>query len=95
MNTTKSNSLTVTLDEETFAMFKEASEIVEKAGVRVPTAQLVQTMLNAEMQRLTAQKLAQRFLKSVIQQIRGLKSSLLEEGDDEQMPSIQPPNVKG
>jgi hypothetical protein len=48
MKTTKPANVTVTLDEDTFATFTEASKIVEQAGIRVPTSQLVQTMLNAE-----------------------------------------------
>ena len=89
MKTTKPANVTVTLDEDTFATFKEASEIVEKAGIRVPTAQLVQTMLNAEIQRLSARKIAQRFLKSVIQQIGGLQSGTLADEDEETTPQVR------
>ena len=45
----KSANVTVELDDDAYAAFKEASEIVLKAGIRVPTSQLVQTMINAEM----------------------------------------------
>jgi hypothetical protein len=89
MKTTKPASVTVTLDEDTFATFKEASEIVEKAGIRVPTSQLVQTMLNAEIQRLSARKIAQRFLKSVIQQIGGLQNGALADEDEETIPQVR------
>jgi hypothetical protein len=78
----KTPSITVILDDETFATFKEASEIVEKAGIRVPTAQLVQTMLNAEMQRLTPRKIAQRFLKSILEQVGGMSRDLLEDEEE-------------
>jgi hypothetical protein len=90
MNTTKPASVTVTLDEDTFATFREASEIVERAGIRVPTSQLVQTMLNAEMQRLSARKIAQRFLKSIIQQIGGLRGSALDDENDDKIPELKP-----
>ena len=89
MNTPKPSNVTVTLDEDTFSIFKEASEIVEKAGIRVPTNQLVQVMLNAEGQRLSPRKVAQRFLKSVIAQIGGLRGSALEDEDDT-IPEIKP-----
>jgi len=89
MNTPKPN-VTVTLDENTFSVFKEASEIVEKAGIRVPTNQLVQVMLNAEGQRLSPRKVAQRFLKSVIAQIGGLRGSALEDEDDDKIPELKP-----
>jgi arginyl-tRNA synthetase len=92
MNTPKPANITVTLDEDTFSVFKEASEIVEKAGIRVPTNQLVQVMLNAEGQRLSARKVAQRFLKSVISQISGSRSSALEDEDDK-IPELKPSKV--
>ncbi|MCK9588520.1 MAG: hypothetical protein WC003_15925 [Terrimicrobiaceae bacterium] len=87
MKTTKPANVTVTLDEDTFATFTEASKIVEQAGIRVPTSQLVQTMLNAEIQRLSARKIAQRFLKSVIQQIGGLQNGALD--DEETIPQVR------
>ncbi len=87
----KPANITVTLDEDTFSVFKEASEIVEKAGIRVPTNQLVQVMLNAEGQRLSPRKIAQRFLKSVIAQIGGLRGSALDdEADDDKIPELKP-----
>ena len=88
MSTTKTANVTVTLDEDTFAIFKEASEIVEKAGIRVPTAQLVQTMINAESQRLSPRKIAQRFLKSIMEQIGGVRGSVLDDEEEEKMPVI-------
>ena len=90
MNTPKPANVTVTLDEDTFSVFKEASEIVEKAGIRVPTNQLVQVMLNAEGQGLSPRKVAQRFLKSVIAQIGGLRGNALEDEDDEKIPELKP-----
>lgn len=86
----KTANITVNLDEDTFAIFKEASEIVERAGIRVPTGQLVQTMLNAESQRLSPRKIAQRFLKSLMEQIGGLRGGALEDEEDEKIPSLKP-----
>jgi len=94
MSTTKTANVTVTLDEDTFEIFKEASEIVEKAGIRVPTAQLVQTMINAESQRLSPRKIAQRFLKSIMEQIGGVRSSILNDEEDEKIPVIKPSPAK-
>ena len=51
-------------------------------------------MLNAEMQRLSARKIAQRFLKSIIQQIGGLRGNILDDEDDEQIPAIKPAAAK-
>ena len=90
----KTANITVTLDEDTFAIFKEASEIVERAGIRVPTGQLVQTMLNAEIQRLSPRKIAQRFLKSLMEQIGGLRGGALEDEEDEKIPSLKPAAAK-
>jgi hypothetical protein len=76
------------LDDDAYAAFKEASEIVFKAGIRVPTSQLVQTMINAEMTGLNPRKIAQRFLKCILQQVGGLASGALDDEDDEQMPEV-------
>ena len=78
----KTATVTVTLDATAFATFQDASEVVSKAGIRVPTNQLVQVLVNAEMSRLSARKIAQRFLKSVMQQLGGLAGDPLEEEDD-------------
>jgi hypothetical protein len=78
----KTATVTVTLDADTFATFQDASEVVSKAGIRVPTSQLVQVLINAEMSRLSARKIAQRFLKSVMQQLGGLAGSPLDDEDD-------------
>ncbi|MGC1479018.1 MAG: hypothetical protein WA771_00830 [Chthoniobacterales bacterium] len=83
----KSANVTVTLESDTFATFQEASEIVSKTGIRVPTSQLVQVLINAEMSRLSSRKVAQRFLKSVMQQLGGLNGGALDD-EDEPAPKI-------
>ena len=65
----KSATISIALDEDAYLVFQNASEIVSKAGIRVSTGQLVQTMINAEISRLSARKIAQRFLKSVLEQV--------------------------
>jgi hypothetical protein len=84
----KPANFTITLDQDAYTTFKDASEIVSKAGIRVPTSQLVQTMINAEMTRLNSRKIAQRFLKSVLQQIGGLAGSALDDEDDDHIPEL-------
>jgi hypothetical protein len=83
----KSANVTVELGDDAYAAFKEAPEIVLKAGIRVPTSQLVQTIINAEMSRLNSRKIAQRFLKCILQQVGGLSGTVLDD-EDEQMPEI-------
>lgn len=85
----KNKPLTIELDEDAQATFAEASDIVAKAGLRVPTAQLVQAILNSEIHRLNPRKIAQRFLKSVIQQVGGAAGSLAD--DDEEISAIPKP----
>jgi hypothetical protein len=87
----KSTTITVALDEEAYVVFQNASEIVSKAGIRVPTGQLVQTMLNAEMSRLSARKIAQRFLKSVMEQVGALAGQEPDEEEDDAISSISLP----
>jgi arginyl-tRNA synthetase len=90
----KSTTITVALDEEAYVVFQNASEIVSKAGIRVPTGQLVQTMLNAEMSRLSARKIAQRFLKSVMEQVGALAGQEFEDEEDDTVPSISLPKAE-
>jgi hypothetical protein len=87
----KSTTITVALDEEAYVVFQNASEIVSKAGIRVPTGQLVQTMLNAEMCRLSARKIAQRFLKSVMEQVGALAGQEFDDEEDDTVQSISLP----
>ena len=90
----KSTTITVALDEEAYVVFQNASEIVSKAGIRVPTGQLVQTMLNAEMSRLSARKIAQRFLKSVMEQVGALAGQEFDDEEDDTVPSISLPQAE-
>lgn len=87
----KSANVTITLDADSYATFQDASEIVAKAGIRVPTSQIVQVMLNAELSRMNPRKIAQRFLKSLLQQVGGLAGSTLDDDeDDDRLPVIPP-----
>jgi hypothetical protein len=83
----KSTTISIALDEDAYLVFQNASEIVSKA-VRVPTGQLVQTMINAEISRLSARKIAQRFLKSVMEQVGALAGQDLDEEEDDTIPSM-------
>jgi hypothetical protein len=90
----KSTTVSVALDEETYVVFQNASEIVSKAGIRVPTGQLVQTMINAEISRLSARKIAQRFLKSVMEQVGALAGQDLDEEEDDTIPTVSLPEAE-
>jgi hypothetical protein len=90
----KSTTITVALDEGAYVVFQNASEIVSKAGIRVPTGQLVQTMLNAEISRLSARKIAQRFVKSVMEQVGALAGQDLDEEEDDAVPSLSLPKAE-
>ena len=78
----KSTTVTVSLDQDAYGVFQVASEIVSKAGIRVPAGQLVQTMINAEMFRLSAREIAQRFLKSIMKQVGILSGQSPDDEDD-------------
>jgi hypothetical protein len=84
----KSTTVTVSLDQDAYGVFQAASEIVSKAGIRVPTGQLVQTMINAEMSRLSAREIAQRFLKSIMKQVGVVSGQNPDEEDDDITRSI-------
>jgi len=51
-------------------------------------------MINAEMTRLNSRKIAQRFLKSVLQQIGGLAGSALDDEDDDRIPELPSTTAK-
>jgi hypothetical protein len=85
----KSTTISIALDENAYLLFQNASEIVSKAGIRVPTGQLVQTMINAEISRLSARKMAQRFLRSVMQ-VGALAGQNPDEEEDDTIPSMSP-----
>ena len=89
----KSTTVTVSLDEDAYGVFQTASEIVSKAGIRVPTGQLVQTMINAEMSRLSAREIAQRFLKSIMKQIGVLSGQHPDDDEDDTIPTISAPKI--
>jgi hypothetical protein len=90
----KSTNVTVSLDGDAYAVFQSASEIVSKAGIRVPTGQLVQTMINAELSRLSAREIAQRFLKSIMKQLGALSGQSSEDDDEDTLSSISDPQAE-
>jgi hypothetical protein len=90
----KSTTVTVSLDEHAYGVFQMASEIVSKAGIRVPTGQLVQTMINAEMSRLSAREIAQRFLKSIMKQVGVLSGQNPDDDEDNTIPTISAPKAE-
>jgi hypothetical protein len=87
----KSTSVTVSLDEDAYGVFQAASEIVSKAGIRVPTGQLVQTILNAEISRLSDREIAQRFLKSIMKHVGAFSGENPDDEEDDIIPSSSSP----
>ena len=89
----KSTTVNVCLDGEAYSVFQAASEIVSKAGIRVPTGQLVQTMINAELSRLSARDIAQRFLKSIMKQVGILSGQSPDDEEDDTIPTVSAPKA--
>ena len=67
---TKPTTVAVTLDPESYGIFKEAMALAESAGAKVTVGHLVQHYLHDEIRRQNPRKIAQRFLKSVVRQIK-------------------------
>jgi hypothetical protein len=67
---TKPTTVAVTLDPESYAIFKEAMTLAESAGAKVTVGHLVQHHLHEEIRRQNPRKIAQRFLRSVVRQIK-------------------------
>ena len=89
----KSTSVTVSLDQDSYGVFQAASEIVSKAGIRVAPGQLVQTMINAEISRLSAREISQRFLKSIMKQVGILSNQDPDDDEENTIPDISAPGV--
>jgi hypothetical protein len=67
---TKPTTVAVTLDPESYAIFQEAMTLAESAGAKVTVGHLVQHHLHEEIRRQNPRKIAQRFLRSVVRQIK-------------------------
>jgi len=67
---TKPTTVAVNLDPESYAIFQEAMTLAESAGAKVTVGHLVQHHLHEEIRRQNPRKIAQRFLKSVVRQIK-------------------------
>jgi hypothetical protein len=66
----KPTTVAVTLGSESYAVFQEAVALTEAAGAKVSVAHLVQHHLQDETRRQNPRKIAQRFLRSVVRQIK-------------------------
>jgi hypothetical protein len=51
-------------------------------------------MLNAEMSRLSARKISQRFLKSVMEQVGALAGQEFDEEEDDTIPRVSLPKAE-
>jgi hypothetical protein len=60
----------------------------------VPTGQLVQTMINAELSRLSARDIAQRFLKSIMKQVDILPGQSPDDEEDDITTSLSAPRAE-
>jgi hypothetical protein len=67
---TKPTTVAVNLDPESYAIFQEAMTLAETAGAKVTVGHLVQHHLHEEIRRQNPRKIAQRFLRSVVRQIK-------------------------
>ena len=67
---TKPTTVAVNLDPESYAIFQEAMTLAESAGAKVTVGHLVQHHLHDEIRRQNPRKIAQRFLRSVVRQIK-------------------------
>ena len=67
---TKPTTVAVNLDPESYAIFQEAMALAESAGAKVTVGHLVQHHLHEEIRRQNPRKIAKRFLRSVVRQIK-------------------------
>ena len=91
----KSTTVSIALDEDAYLVFQNASEIVSKAGIRVPTRP---TRANhdstARYRGFRPRKIAQRFLKSVMEQVGALAGQDPDEEEDDTIPTVSSPEAE-
>ena len=63
-------TVAINLDPVSYAIFQEAVSLTESAGAKVTVSQLLQHHLHDEIRKQNPRRIAQRFLKSVVQQIK-------------------------
>ena len=63
-------TVAINLDPVSYAIFQEAVSLTESAGAKVTVSQLLQHHLHDEIRTQNPRRIAQRFLKSVVQQIK-------------------------
>ena len=83
----KSTTITVALDEDAYASSRTHPKSYQRRASVCPRANWSRHV-NAEMSRLSARKIAQRFLKSIMKQIGALSGQILDEEEDDTIPSI-------
>ena len=66
----KPTTIAINLDSESYAIFQEAVALTEGAGAKVSVAHLVQHHIQDEIRKQNPRRIAQRFLKSVVRQIK-------------------------
>ena len=66
----KPATVAINLDPVSYAIFQEAVSLTESAGAKVTVSQLLQHHLHDEIRKQNPRRIAQRFLKSVVRQIK-------------------------
>ena len=83
----------MSLDEDAYGVFQAASGMVPKAGIGYTTGQLVQTMINAEMSRLSAREIASD-ISCRHEQIGVLAGQNPDDDENNTNPSISAPKTE-
>lgn len=75
-------SMNIKLDDTTYKTFETAATTVARNGIKIPVAQLAETIINAELAGMDPQRVAKKFAKSLMNRLSGISPGPeIEEGD--------------
>jgi hypothetical protein len=72
--------MNIRLDDATYKIFETAAATVSQNGIKIPVAQLAETIINAELAGMDPKKVARKFAKSLMNRL----SRTEPEGEEEE-----------
>ncbi len=75
--------MNIKLDDTTYQVFVTAAETVSQNGIKIPVAQLAETIINAELAGMGPKKVARKFAKSLMDRLSGSSPERESEGEEQ------------
>ncbi len=74
--------MNIKLDDTTYKIFETAAATVSQNGIKIPVAQLAETIINAELAGMDPKKVARKFAKSLMNRLSNISPE--PESEEEQ-----------